>query len=454
MGISVRKVMAKILVILAILTTAVLTVRAVFNYTMGRKLEAALRDAKADGFPLSGFDMTPACAETDNGASLWKAAEALIVLPKYQERTASVKAIESLFGGSPIDPKSRKLLSDWVAKNRRVIELIDEASSMVCFRYDTSEKPLLAKAYPDPIKLLYAARLLAIQAILRAEETTWQEGLAGCLQGMRFFKNLADADASVLIMGLTVVADLKVLVAGFNRTVQGRDMDTAELVALMKEFDAGAWRKKFARFIRVEGVFGLEWGLARIAGNPEALEARWFSGRAWERGRDWLIRPLLKWEVRRNLKMSPEIDKLLFLPYHEQRKALDQLVAHRGSVPWHIRPFDIMIMDYTGYRTIFMKEATLEAMMLTTKAGLACKISRNMNGRYPDHLEDLVPSILDEVPLDPFTGKPLVYRFAGEEVLVYSVGSNGKDDGGRETYQITQLVMEKDDDWAWREKVR
>jgi len=410
----------------------------VFNYTMGRKLEAALRDAKADGFPLSGFDMTPACAETDNGASLWKAAEALIVLPKHQERTASVKAIESLFGGSPIDPKSRKLLSDWVAKNRKVIELIDEASSMVCFRYDTPERPLFAKAYPDPIKLLQAARLLAIQALLKADETTWQEGLAGCRQGMRFFKNLADADASVLIMGLTAVADLKMLVAGFNRIVQGRDMDTADLVSLMKEFDAGAWRNKFARFIRVERVFGLEWGLARIAGDPEVLEARSFPGRAWERGRDWLIRPLLKWEVRRNFKMSLEIDKLLLLPYHEQREAYDQLVAHR-------------IMDL---RPVFMKEATLEAMMLTTKAGLACKIYRNMNGRYPDHLEALVPSILDEVPLDPFTGKPLVYRFAGDEVLVYSVGSNGRDDGGRETYQTTQLVMEKDDDRAWREKAR
>jgi hypothetical protein len=438
MGINVHKVMVKVLVILAILTTAVLTVRAVLNYTMGRKLEAALRKAKADGFLLSGFDMTPACAETDNGASLWKAAEALIVLPKDKERTASVKAIESLFDGSPVDPESRKLLSDWVAKNRKVIELIDEASSMVCFRYDTSERPLFAKAYPDPIKLLQAARLLAIHALLRADETTWQEGLAGCRQGMRFFKNLADADASVLIMGLTAVADLKMLVAGFNRIVQGRDMNTADLVALMKEFDAGAWRNKFARFIRVERIFGLEWGLARIAGDPEVLEARSFPGRAWERGRDWLIRPLLKWEVRRNFKMSLEIDKLLLLPYYEQREVYDRLVAHR-------------IMDH---RPVFMKEATLEAMMLTTKAGLACKIYRNMNGRYPDHLEALVPSIVDELPVDPFTGKPLVYRFAGDEVLVYSVGSNGRDDGGRETYQITQLVMEKDDDWAWREKVR
>jgi len=36
--------------------------------------------------------------------------------------------------------------------------------------------------------------------------------------------------------------------------------------------------------------------------------------------------------------------------------------------------------------------------------------------------------------------------------IVYSVGSNQKDEGGRGTWTITQMVMEKDDDWAWIEE--
>ena len=39
-------------------------------------------------------------------------------------------------------------------------------------------------------------------------------------------------------------------------------------------------------------------------------------------------------------------------------------------------------------------------------------------------------------------------------MLVYSVGANLKDEGGRGTYQITQLVMPKDDDWAWRDSFK
>jgi hypothetical protein len=63
-----------------------------------------------------------------------------------------------------------------------------------------------------------------------------------------------------------------------------------------------------------------------------------------------------------------------------------------------------------------------------------------------------VPGLLDKEPTDPFTGKPLIYRLQDGGVTIYSIGSNEKDDGGRGTYQTTQLIMEKDDDWAWSEK--
>jgi hypothetical protein len=52
-------------------------------------------------------------------------------------------------------------------------------------------------------------------------------------------------------------------------------------------------------------------------------------------------------------------------------------------------------------------------------------------GRYPAKLADLAPKHLPEVPDDLFAGKPLVYRPGEKGYLLYSVGPNGKDDGGR-----------------------
>lgn len=51
-------------------------------------------------------------------------------------------------------------------------------------------------------------------------------------------------------------------------------------------------------------------------------------------------------------------------------------------------------------------------------------------GKYPAKLADLAPRYLAAVPNDLFAGKPLVYKPADKGYLLYSVGVNGKDDGG------------------------
>lgn len=51
-------------------------------------------------------------------------------------------------------------------------------------------------------------------------------------------------------------------------------------------------------------------------------------------------------------------------------------------------------------------------------------------GRPPASLAALVPAYLPAVPLDPFTGTPLVYAVSGTSYRLYSVDQDLKDDGG------------------------
>jgi hypothetical protein len=53
------------------------------------------------------------------------------------------------------------------------------------------------------------------------------------------------------------------------------------------------------------------------------------------------------------------------------------------------------------------------------------------NDRYPETLAELARAYLPEVPADLFGGKPLAYKPSANGYLLYSVGPNGKDDGGR-----------------------
>ena len=55
---------------------------------------------------------------------------------------------------------------------------------------------------------------------------------------------------------------------------------------------------------------------------------------------------------------------------------------------------------------------------------------RKDNGRYPAKLADLAPTYLADVPGDVFSGKELIYKPTEKGYLFYSVGQNGKDEGG------------------------
>lgn len=61
---------------------------------------------------------------------------------------------------------------------------------------------------------------------------------------------------------------------------------------------------------------------------------------------------------------------------------------------------------------------------------LALSAYRADRGEYPRTLDDLVPTYLAAVPLDPFTDKPMRYVPEGKSCRLYSVGPNQKDDGG------------------------
>ncbi len=64
-------------------------------------------------------------------------------------------------------------------------------------------------------------------------------------------------------------------------------------------------------------------------------------------------------------------------------------------------------------------------------AELAVRCYRTEQGRLPTGLEQLVPQYLQRVPADPFTRQPLIYRVQGKNWLLYSVGEDRVDDGGK-----------------------
>lgn len=73
------------------------------------------------------------------------------------------------------------------------------------------------------------------------------------------------------------------------------------------------------------------------------------------------------------------------------------------------------------------------AQVTIDQAVVACALERYRlaKGQYPETLDALTPPFLAKVPPDVMDGKPLRYRREADSTYVlYSIGLNGKDDGG------------------------
>jgi len=77
--------------------------------------------------------------------------------------------------------------------------------------------------------------------------------------------------------------------------------------------------------------------------------------------------------------------------------------------------------------------ASLEARRRAALAAVAVERYRALHNRHPpDNLDNLVPDLLPRLPLDPFDGRPLRYRRLQSGFVLYSVGADLQDDGGKE----------------------
>lgn len=60
----------------------------------------------------------------------------------------------------------------------------------------------------------------------------------------------------------------------------------------------------------------------------------------------------------------------------------------------------------------------------------ALQLYHDLHGQWPEDIDALAPAFLRQVPHDPFTGEPFIYRAHPDGFLLYSAGANMLDDGG------------------------
>jgi hypothetical protein len=103
--------------------------------------------------------------------------------------------------------------------------------------------------------------------------------------------------------------------------------------------------------------------------------------------------------------------------------------SHLGQIRYQVSGH--VIPNISKATLITVRNETLRRLTVTA---IALERYRLRHDRPPADLAALVPELLRTVPLDPMSGRPLGYRFtAGASFALYSVGEDGRDDGGDPT---------------------
>ena len=119
----------------------------------------------------------------------------------------------------------------------------------------------------------------------------------------------------------------------------------------------------------------------------------------------------------------------LKLPLHDRKKAAAAVVAKlENTSKIHVLLHAIM----TALSRCLEIDLRCIAGLRAARAGVAIERYRLAKGRLPGELSELVPIYLESIPIDPFDGRELRYEVFEKGFVVYSIGEDGSDDGGRE----------------------
>jgi hypothetical protein len=120
-------------------------------------------------------------------------------------------------------------------------------------------------------------------------------------------------------------------------------------------------------------------------------------------------------------------------PYGTTRAALAEVNAElsrkgRGLGRYRYLLTSLSLPNYGRALEVAIRRETERRLTLVA---LALKRHELRHRKLPPDLSALVPEFLKAVPIDPMSGKALVYRLNADGTFaLYSVGDDGKDDGG------------------------
>jgi len=420
-----RLLLIPALVLVAILFIAILTL-AMLDVAARRQIEERRAAMEEGGLTL--MQLAPPITDGTNGAPAYGAAFALLRIEGEPEEDG----FYALFSKGWDDARAadaRKLL----AKNGPALAKVREAATSKSCRFplDYDVPPATDLSHHEAFR--QCARLLAAEGMIRGHSGDLAGAVDSFRTGLRLGASLRGEP--FLLSALAEDAICAIVIACMADTFADASLPSEQCRVLIAELNLADWPLSHTRWLfQAEAASGL----ASFDACIRTLDAK-PPGTAGILGPDWWFRravwPPIRTIARRDqiryLRLGERCVEAAGLPFHQSRELRESALAETEAArPW-ISFARAISPDRSGFlASVAVHRVRCREAML----GFALKCYKERQGRYPGALEDLVPGVLQELPQDPFTGRPFRYQRKGEGFIVYSLGENGTDEGGKMAY--------------------
>ena len=419
----------KISHVLIVLLLAGIAVFAIFRLRVRFRLRDRIEAIRAAGYPAT-------CAELDRWYSIprdvenaaYTMEEALLMLNSWdKEKSKSLPVAgraELPPRTEPIPPEMKTLIAEYVADNNEALELLHEAAKIEHCRYPVDLNAGFAARLPNLSEMRSCVFLLELEAILHAEHGDDKLAIRSVKSCFGIARSLAKEP--ITISQLVRSACQNRAATTIEYCINRIEFTDEQLVELIECTHNSECITNMSYALVGERCMGLT-----FFQNPRSLDPGVFGGST-------PTGPILAFYGAAGLADADAVIyldlmdgymKSTELPLHERQRAVDALGARLQSTSKiHILLHTIM----PALSRITTIELRSVAQLRTGQAGLAVQRYRLATSELPDKLADLVPAYLETVPKDPFDGKELRYKKLDPGFVVYSIGEDLSDDGGRE----------------------
>jgi len=421
--------------VLLVFSLIILTSYLLFRYKLRSQLKAKLNEIRASGYPVTCEELDEWYATpqlVDNAA--YVIIDAFSFYKKLDEEKFEILPVVGKaklpHRSEPLPEETKTFIAQYLADNQKALEFLHKGARIQHSRYPVDFSQGFEALMPYLSDIRKGVRLLQLEAFLHTENNEPELTITSIESMLGVARSLSNEPC--LVSQLVNIACKTLAIRSLERVLNRTEFTDSQLRCLDKILSDAQDLTTMSHAFIGERCFGIRtfkmpmFKMKNFMGLPGGSAVSTIS--AIPMGL-YKITGLADMDTIIYLDLMSDYIKAYQLPLHERQKAFRAIEAKLGTVS------KVHIILYM-FMPAMSRCATIDlrhiADLRTAQTTLAIQRYRLATGNYPNTLVDLVPEYLDVVPKDPFDGNDLRYKKLDAGFVVYSIGEDGIDSGGKE----------------------